>query len=121
MFSLNELKYSLRVLLKNPGFSSVAVVTLALGIGLNVTVFSILNAFLFKPLPAEHAADLVWLTGTAPGGDRFRVVAYPDVVDFRGAASAVCAMSPRSPKPAWRSAPAGSPCARRARSSPATS
>jgi predicted permease len=89
MFSLNEVKYSLRVLLKNPGFSSVAVVTLALGIGLNVTVFSILNAFLFKPLPAEHAADLVWLTGASPGGDRFRVLPYPDVVDFRSAASAV--------------------------------
>jgi predicted permease len=89
MFTPTDFRYAARVLIKNPGFSIVAIVTLALGIGLNVTVFSILNVLLLKPSPVQHAADLVWITGASPDGNRFRVFSYPDLIDFRQAASAV--------------------------------
>ncbi len=86
MFRLTDFRYAGRVLLKNPGFSIVAVVTLALGIGLNVTIFSILNVLLLKPVAVQHGDELVWIMG---GGDGFGVVTYPDILDFRGATSAV--------------------------------
>ena len=63
MFTLADIRYAARVLLRSPGFSIVAVVTLALGVGLNVTVFSILNVLLLKPAPVENARQLVWVTG----------------------------------------------------------
>ena len=88
MFRLADIRYAARVLLRSPGFSIVAVVTLALGVGLNVTVFSILNVLLLKPAPVENAHQLVWVTGTSID-DRFRVMSYPDLLDFKAATAAV--------------------------------
>ena len=48
---LADVSYGFRMLLRNPGFTAVAVIVLALGIGANVTVFTLANAFLFKNLP----------------------------------------------------------------------
>ena len=78
-----DCRYGLRQLRKNPGFTAVAVLTLALGIGANTGVFSILDAVLLRPLPYPHAERLVKagaydLTSGAPYG----TTSYPDFVDW---------------------------------------
>jgi predicted permease len=87
---MRHFQHAIRVLLKNPGFSLVAVLTLALGIGLNVTVFSILNVLMLKPLPVAHADELVWISGRSTGPERGPLnLAHADVVDFRQATAVV--------------------------------
>src|SRR5437870_13703965 len=69
---MNDLKFAFRQLLKNPGFTAVAVLTLALGIGANTAVFSVVNAVLFLRLPFADADQLVLVGETnrrgQPGG-----------------------------------------------------
>jgi len=63
---MNDLRFAFRRLLKNPGFTTVAVVTLALGIGANTAMFSPLNTLLFRALPYAQPAQLVGVFRTSP-------------------------------------------------------
>ena len=65
---MNDLKFAFRQLLKNPGFTAVAVLTLALGIGANSTIFSLMNALFFRALPGVKDLDQ-WQA--SPGFFRF--------------------------------------------------
>jgi putative ABC transport system permease protein len=77
-----DLRYGLRTFRKKPGFTLVAVFTLALGIGANTAIFSVVNGVLLKSLPFPDAERLVALSETSESG-QITAVAYPNYLDWR--------------------------------------
>src|SRR6266540_5415443 len=81
---MKDLKFAFRQLLKNPGFTAVAVLTLALGIGANTAIFSIINAVLLRPLPYPQPDRLVTLwERSAERGLEQGLVSGPNFLDWR--------------------------------------
>src|SRR5216117_2600774 len=82
---MNDLKVAFRQLLKNPGFTTVAVLTLALGIGANTAIFSVINGVLLKPLAYPQPDRLVTLWERTPErGIEQERVSGPNYLDWRG-------------------------------------
>jgi predicted permease len=77
---LQDLRFSLRVLRKSPGFTFAAVVTLALAIGANALVFAVVNALFLRPLNVPHGESLYSLQR---GNEKYIVQSYPDYLDLR--------------------------------------
>src|SRR5829696_7035596 len=87
---LNDVRYAVRTLARQPGFAAVAVLTLALGIGANTAIFSVIDATLLRSLPYREPGRLVHLWETKRSRDfEQREASYPDFQDWRAQGSEV--------------------------------
>jgi putative ABC transport system permease protein len=80
---LNDFLYALRILRNNPGFTAVAIATIALGIGANTATFSIVDTVVFRPLPYEEPDRLVKISGSS-SAQSIDDISWPEFVDIRG-------------------------------------
>ncbi len=91
---LQDIRYALRALRSSPGFAGIATLSLALGIGANTAIFSLINAVILKTLPVSHPEQLVQLVMTTEGGTTFTNPIWEQVRDRQDVFSAAFAYSP---------------------------
>ncbi len=87
-----DLRFGVRMLMKKPGFTLIAVITLALGIGANTALFSVVNAALLRPLPFNQAEQLV-MVYTRTGAYARDLVAWPELLDWRAQSQSFASLS----------------------------
>src|SRR5438045_3743155 len=78
-----DLRYGARMLLRQPGFTLIAVFTLALGIGANTAIFSFVNSLFLRPLAVTNPDSVVRLYAEDSQGRKFDVFSYPNYADLR--------------------------------------
>jgi putative ABC transport system permease protein len=81
---MQDLRYTFRTMRREPGFCTVAVLTLALGIGANTAIFSVVNTLLLRPLPFRDAGRLVWIANTGTSGLSGATTKVANYRDWRG-------------------------------------
>src|SRR3954471_8139834 len=79
---LTDLRFALRSLAKSPGFSAVAILTVALGLASATAIYSVANAVVFRPLPFKDESSLAWVWSTRPDRDR-AFFSIPDFLDLQ--------------------------------------
>ena len=89
---LQDIRYSMRMFAKNPGFTAIAVLTLALGIGANTALFSVVNGVLLNPLVYPHSDQLVAVYGKDPGFAR-APISYLNFLDWQRATRTFSSMA----------------------------
>jgi len=78
-----DIRYAFRWLRRSPGFTLIAIASLAIGIGFNSALFTLVDALLFRPLPIERVDRLVDVFTTGGDGDVYATSSYPDFLDFK--------------------------------------
>ena len=96
---MQDVRYAIRSLRKNPSFAAIAILTLALGIGANTTIFSVVNGVLLKPLPYPHPDRLITLWETHPTWGPFLSVAPANFYDWRAQSTSFETMAALDPYP----------------------
>jgi len=90
---IKDIRYGVRMFVKNPGVTLVAVITLALGIGANTAIFSGVNAFLMRPLPVSNSHELVRPMEIAEDRGLSDEMSYPDFLDYRNQATSFAGLT----------------------------